>query len=55
MDNELRKDIEEMKESIAKIQEQINILWPVSAAPDKTFVDQHSQEMNEALKRFYTR
>lgn len=67
MDNELKKDIEEMKESIKRIQEQIDILWPVSAAPDKTFVeqmeqlryghtlDQHSQEMNEALKRFYTR
>lgn len=68
MDNELRKDIEEMKESIKRIQEQIDILMPVSSCPiDKTFVeqmeqlryghtlDQHSQEMNEALKRFYTR
>lgn len=67
MDNELRKELNEMKESIAKIQKEIDMLWPVSAAPDKTFVeqmeqlryghtlDQYSQEMNEAFKRFYTR
>lgn len=52
MDNELRKDIEEMKESIKRIQEQIDILIPVSSCPiDKTFVEQYKEAFDRYMNK----